>query len=382
MKPTIVHVITGLKTGGAELMLARLVEREERTAFRHVVISLTGDGAIAERIRAAGVPVYLLGLRPSLPNPLAVLRIARLLRRERAVVVQSWLYHADLLGGLGAWLARTPVAWGVHHGSLAPEVTSRSLAFVARACRAVARIVPTRIVCCAESARQAHAEYGYPVGKMLVIPNGFDLEQFRPIAATRQRVRDELGLHGEQPLVAIMSRFVPTKNHRLFVEAAGHVARDCPDARFLMAGEGLSDANPELAHWVRETGRADQFLLLGRRSDVSELLCAIDLLTVSSTTEAFPLIIGEAMATGVPCAVTDVGDNARMVGDTGRIVPSGDVEALAAAMTELISMPSAQRRALGMQARQRIASEFSIDTAAERYEALWRSLAAGERPCA
>lgn len=381
MKPTVVHVITGLQTGGAELMLARLVERQEQSRFRDVVVCLTGDGPTAERIRDAGVTVHLLGLRPGLPNPLGIARIARLIRRERAVAVQSWLYHADLLGGLGARLAGRPVAWGVHHSSLDPETTSRGVLRVARLCRLIAGVVPSRIVFCAESARRSHVDFGYPADKMVVIPNGFDLDKFRPDLDARASARAELGIGDDEVLIGIVGRFVPLKNHRLFVEAAALVANKHATAKFVMIGDDLDDSNAELAGWIEQTGHAGSFRLLGRRFDTPQLLAAMDIVALTSQTEAFPLVIGEAMATAVPCVSTDVGDAALLIGDTGRTVPSGDAGAMAAALAELVTTAPEERQKLGWRARQRMACEFEIGMIADRYEEVWRALAAGEQPC-
>ena len=381
MKPTVVHIITGLQTGGAELMLSRLLARHEQSAFRHVVICLTGDGPTADPIREAGMKVHVLGLRPGLPNPLGVVRIAGIIRQEQAAVVQTWLYHADLLGGLGARLARRPVAWGVHHSSLEPATTSPGVLRVARACRRLAGVVPGCIVLCAESARRSHVDFGYPAARTIVIPNGFDLDQFRPDPDARASARAELEIGDGEILIGIVGRFVPLKNHQLFVEAAALVAAKCPTARFVMVGDGLDETNTELTTWIDATGHADRFRLLGRRSDTPRLLAGMDIVALTSKTEAFPLVIGEAMATGVPCVSTDVGDAALLIGDTGCIVPSGDGGAMAAAMIELIALPVEQRLMLGWRARQRMACEFEIGTIAGRYEVVWRGLAAGERPC-
>jgi glycosyltransferase involved in cell wall biosynthesis len=148
-----------------------------------------------------------------------------------------------------------------------------------------------------------------------------------------------------------------------------------------MVGDALDGANAELATWIEVTGHADRFRLLGRRSDTPRLLAAMDIVALTSKTEAFPLVVGEAMAIAVPCVSTDVGDAALLIGDTGRITPSGDPTAMSTAMIELISMPVEQRQKLGWRARQRMACEFEIGTVAGRYDDVWRALAAGERPC-
>jgi glycosyltransferase involved in cell wall biosynthesis len=381
MKPVVAHVITGLKTGGAEMMLARLLERHEQSRFRPVVYCLTGNGPVADRIRSLGVPVHALGMRRGIPDPFTVLRLARALRRERAVAVQTWLYHADLIGGLAGRLAGIPVAWGVHNSRLRGNAAGTGLRAVIWLCARISRWAPTCIVCVAESSRTAHAEIGYPVRKMHVIPNGFDLAQFRPNPEARQRTRVELQIGPKDPVVMIAGRFVPLKNHRLFVEVAGIVADRVPSAHFVMAGDGLDEANAELTGWIAGTGHHSRFRLLGRRSDMADLLAATDVVALTSNTEAFPLVIGEAMATGVPCVSTDVGDARSLISDTGRVVPMGDTLGFATGLLELIELPEDRRRALGCAARTRMEAEFDLGRIAARYDALWQSLAAGERPC-
>jgi glycosyltransferase involved in cell wall biosynthesis len=223
---------------------------------------------------------------------------------------------------------------------------------------------------------------GYPAAKMIVIANGFDLDQFRPNPAARSRIRAELGVSDNALLIGIAGRFVPLKNHGLFVQAAGIVADKCPSARFLMAGDALDRDNANLAGWIEATGYPDRFHLIGRRPDMADVLAATDLVALTSNTEAFPLVIGEAMATGVPCVSTDVGDAGWLIGETGRIVPRDDPERFADALLDLLDMNAAERHELGCRARRRMEQKFEIRRVAARYDALWHALATGANPCA
>lgn len=331
MKPVVTHVITGLNTGGAELMLSRLMDLHGDSAFSHRVVCLTDEGPVADTIRAAGVPVRNLNMARGLPNPIAIRRLARMIAADRASVVQTWLYHADLIGGLAGRMAGVPVAWGIHHSRLDPETTSRSLRMTVRAGACLSSRVPTAIICCAEASRVAHIEHGYAADRMVVIPNGFDVRLFRPDSAARSRIRTELGIPEDHLLVGIAGRFVSLKNHRMFVEAAGQLRRSRADVHFVMAGDGLHADNPELSSWIEDAAVTDRMHLLGRRQDLNQVLAALDVCTLTSRTEAFPLVIGEAMATGIPCVATDVGDASYLIADTGRIVPSNDVSAFVAA---------------------------------------------------
>ncbi len=247
----IVHVITGLDTGGAELMLARMLERTDRSRFDSTVISLTDIGPTGQALEAVGTPVRALGMARGVPDPRALVALTRAMREIRPDVVQTWLYHADLLGGLAAKLAGgIPVAWGLHLGNLAPELNKRSTMLTSRACAKASRVLPTAIVCCAEATRTAHTAIGYRADKMVVIPNGFDLDRFRPDPNARESVRHELGLAPDALLIGLVARFDPQKDHKTSVRAAGLLAGLRPEARFVLCGGDVTWENQRLVAWI------------------------------------------------------------------------------------------------------------------------------------
>jgi glycosyltransferase involved in cell wall biosynthesis len=372
----LVIVITGLRTGGAEMMLLKVLERLD-PAWRPHVISLTDVGEIGHRIAALGIPVEGLGLRPGRVGPLAVARLATRLRELRPDVVHTWMYHADLVGGLAAKLAGgCAVGWAIHNTSLDPARTRLSTRLVARACAVLSGRVPDRIVSCSEVARQVHVGLGYCADRMVVLPNGFDLAAFRPDAAAREEVRRELGVADGTPLVGIVGRVDPVKNYEGFFVAAALVRARRPDAHFVLVGQGLEPGNADIVALAVAAGVGDVTHLLGRRDDVPRLMAALDVYVSSSHSEAFPNVLGEAMACGVPCAVTDVGDSGLIVGDTGRVVAPGDMVALAAAIGDLVELPPAGRSALASAARARVAARFEIGAVVKAYEAFYAELAA------
>lgn len=371
----VVHVITGLDTGGAELMLARMLTHPSRADGQTAVISLTDIGPAGRSIQAAGIPVHALNMPRGVPDPRALVGLTRLLRSLRPDVVQTWLYHADLMGGLAARMAGgIPVAWGLHLGNLAPELNKRSTLMTAHACARLSGLLPKTIVCCAEATKASHVEIGYRADRMVVIPNGFDLDRFQPDPAARARVRQELGLADATPLIGLVARFDPQKDHKSFVQAAGLLASFRPEARFLLCGAGVAWDNHLLASWIEAAKLRDRVYLLGRRDDMAEVQAALDIACSSSRGEAFPLAVGEAMAAGVPCVVTDVGDSALIVGETGRVVPAGNPSAMAAAMTETLEMGVEGRQQLGRDARRRIAERFSLGRMVSEYDSLYARL--------
>src|SRR5215207_523292 len=372
----VVRGMTGLNSGGAETMLYRLLSRTDRAVFKSEVISMTDVGPIGEKIRTLGMPVRALGMRRGVPNPLGLLRLARWIRQNPPHVVQTWMYQADLMGGLGARLGGgMPVAWGVHNTDLDARKVSRLKVLTVRACAWSSRLLPTRIVCCSESTRNFHEEVGYAADKIIVIPNGSDLATFKPDSEARRSVREELGIREGQPLVGLAARFDPQKDHHNFVRAAAMLHARLPDVNFVLCGDGITWQNPQLTEWIDAAGVRSYFHLLGRREDMPRLTAALDVVSSASYYgEAWPLAIGEAMACGVPCVVTNIGDSALMVGETGRVVPPRKPEALAEAWHEILTMSPHERTQLGMAARRYAEKHFSLEEAVARYERLYREL--------
>lgn len=372
----LLHLITDLDVGGAEMMLYRVLTRLDRSAFAPEVIALTDVGPLGARISALGIGVGTLGMRRGAPDPLGFLRLTRRLRANPPDVIQTWMYHADLLGGLVARLAgRAKVAWSLRQSNLDRRVNKPSTLLVVRACARLSHWLPARIVCNSDAACRAHTRLGYAAGKMVVIPNGFDLSAFKPDPEARVAVRRELGLPEEAVLIGLVARFDPQKDHGNFVRAAGLLHARRPDAHFLLCGGGVTWENRELAGWIEAAGIRGQCHLLGPRDDVPRLTAALDEATSSSNGEGFPNVIGEAMACGVPCVVTAVGDSAVVVGTTGRVVPPGDPWALAAGWSALLALGPAGRQRLGEAARERIGERFSLPAVVARYEQLYRDLA-------
>jgi glycosyltransferase involved in cell wall biosynthesis len=370
----LLHIITGLGTGGAETMLLNLVSALDPWGDASEVISLSGGGPLGERLRSAGVPVRELGMSRGRFTAAKVALLTRWTRAVRPDLVQTWMYHADLLGGLAARLAGVPTIWGIQQGNLNPSFNRWSTLVTAAACAAMSEWLPSRIVVCSRSASSAHEEFGYSRERMAVIPNGIDACRFRPDLEARCSMREELGIGDSTPLVGLAARLDPQKDHATFFRAAGRVQSRRPDARFALCGAGIEPESAAVRRWMEEAKLGDKCHLLGRREDVHRFFAALDVAVLSSRGEGLPLAVGEAMASGVPCVVTDVGDAACLVGRTGIVVPPGDPEALANGISILLSESTETRRERGVAARERIEREFAIPVVAARYRDLYREV--------
>jgi len=372
----IVHIITGLSTGGAEMMLYKLLSKIHSDEFESEVISLTDAGPVADKIRMLGVSVHALGMKRGKVHLVALAKLTLLLRKINPDLVQTWLYHSDLIGGLAAKCAGgIKTVWSIRQSNIDEESNKRSTIWVAKTCAKLSPWLPEKIICCSHATLKSHFSLGYSKAKMFVIPNGFDLDAFQPDQDARKSVRNELGLEEKTYLVGLVARFDPQKDHQNFINAAELIKENDSSAHFLLCGDGINDENIRLIQWIKQAELGDKIHLLGIRKDVSRLVAALDVAVSSSLGEGFPNVIGEAMACAVPCAVTDVGDSALIVGDTGRVVAPKDPDALAAAIIELLQASPEFREELGKQARLRVKKNYSLDSVVKKYEAVYRGVA-------
>jgi len=368
----IAHIITGLAPDGAERMLHRLIAGMDASTFENEVIVLTDLGPMATSIQAGGVRVRALGMKRGVANPVRLPRLVSWLRKSRPHVVQTWMYHADLVGGLAAKLAGVSgIVWNIRHGELRPGTVKRHTICAARACALLSNRLPNRIVCCSQTSRKFHANFGYAAGRMQVIPNGFDVERFKPSAIHRVEVREAFRIPQGAPVIGLIGRKHTVKDHQGFICAAGLLHREFPEARFLLFGEGAIPENSELIGWMQSAGIQNVCLLLGQREDIPRILNALDIASSASTGEGFPNVVAEAMACGIPCAVTDAGDSRFIVGQTGRVVAPMAPAALADAWKGLLELSPEARGQLKLAARERIERKFGLTTVINQYEELY-----------
>jgi glycosyltransferase involved in cell wall biosynthesis len=374
----VLHIITDLIPAGAQTMLYRLLAATDRSNVDCRVIALCKMDVIGEKIQQLGVPVTALAMSGRFPNPLAAARLAKMIRSFNPDIIQTWMYHADLMGGLAAkWAGGIPVVWGIHHTSFEPGGGKLLTRLVMRICAATSRLIPAGIVSCSEAGRRIHVARGYDPERLKVIPNGFDIDKFRPDQQARRNFRAELNLPDDCLLIGHAGRFHPQKDHATLIKAAEKLAARLPQCRFALAGRDIVWGGNQLTSWIEMKGLKQRFFLLGLREDMPAFYAGLDLLTSSSSQgEAFPLVLGEAMACGTPCVTTDVGDSALIAGDAGRVVPPGEAEALAQAWEEVLTLPAEEKSKLGRAARKRIEEEFSLPEIASRYLDLYRQLIA------
>ena len=367
------HLITDLEAGGAERNLVNVVTRADRTRIANEVISLLDPGIMAEELEAAGVPVTSLGMRRGRPSLKGLVSLVGHLRRTTPTILLTWLYHADFLGYLASRFApATRLVWNLRCSDIARAPDQRPLWHLVRT---LARLSAKPDVVVVNSVREQrfHQEIGYHPKQWLHVANGVDTDRFRPRPAERASLRARLGLPADARVIGLVARLHPMKDHETFLRAASLFAERDRDARFVLCGSGCGPDSEAMRTLVESLGLAGRVVLLGERTDLDNIYPAFDVLAQSSAYgEGLPNVVIEAMACGVPCVATDVGDSRDVIGETGLVLPPRDPEALARGWEKFFTE---RPRTVGANARVRILKHYSIDRARIDYESLYYHLA-------
>lgn len=369
--PHIVHVITGLDIGGAERALVKLVQ-STRDRFSHSVISLRSDGALVTPLKETGATVHQLGMSAGAIPTGHILTLARTLRALQPDLIQGWMYHGNIAGLVGAKLSRLscPLIWSIH-GLLHESDTSSPLTKALIWLGARLSTSPRKIIYKSVESRRDHEAVGYSRANSILMPNGFDTEAYRPDQQKGHALRSLWGITEDQVLVGVVARMHPVKDHLNFIQAAILVGAQRPSVRFAVIGrdaENIREAAGPLG--LLSTKLDNQLIALPEQSDVAAVMNALDIHVVSSASESFPNVLGEAMACGLPSVSTDVGACREVLGDSGLVVPAKSPSDLAQAIVQLVGDPALRRR-MGSAGRQRVMQNYSMAATRARYVDVW-----------
>ncbi len=367
----IVHIITGLNNGGAETMLYKLLQNIDASEYQCFVVSMLDKGVMGKKIESLGISVLPLNMNKKY-NILTAFFKTRKLCKD-AEMIQSWMYHANLWAFFSSLGLHKKIIWGIRRGELSPSTDKKTTLFTAKVGAWISHRIST-IVYCAENSKKFHEEkYCYAEKNSVVIPNGFELEKYKRSETSRAMIRNQLGIDDEKIVIALVGRYHVVKGHKNFCKALGLLAgKTKKEIHILFVGYGNTKTNSELMALIRENYLESRVSCMGARDDIPDLLSATDFLVSASYTEAFSNVIGEAMSCEVPCVVTDVGDSAGIVGNTGIVVPNNEPTVLANGIMEMISKDKAEREMLGKKARTRIQELFEIKVVSSKYEKLYK----------
>ena len=373
------HVVTGLETGGAELMLVRLVSALPGLS---IVVNLGSGGRARDKLTSLGVQVVDLNLTTKSVNSMirfsgACWELRKIIKDFKPSVIQGWMYHANVMSTLVSRTIpkRPPVAWGIRQSLSSLDREKPLTRAVIQASRLASRTAD-KIVYNSTVARESHESFGFHPASGTVLANGFDTQVFAPSLKLRQQIRGEIGVDDDTFVIALFARYHPMKDHVLFCRAAAILVGKVRSVRFIMAGKEIQRSNRVLMQQLVTSGIDQHTTLLGERDDMATLYNGADVVSVTSRWgEAFPNVLAEAMACGVPCVTTDVGDAREVVGRDGLVIRPGDVDALIAAWMGIYSMSKELRGSLGQTLRARVQTKFDLNAITARYTALYEQLA-------
>ena len=371
----VLHIITTITIGGAEMMLYNLCSRTSSHRFMHTILVLQNPGPVAPMLNSIGSETFFLNLNEKTSLPKAFPKLLKLVRILKPDVIQGWMYHGNLAASLAKlfYHSRVPVVWNIRHSLY-------DIGLEKIATRPVIRIgawlsgIADRVIYNSRISMRQHGKFGYSSKKNSFIPNGFDTSIFKPDPQAGKALRAELGLSADCLLVGLIARYHPLKDHHCFLKAASKLRKKNPQLKYVLVGRGVDKSNMQLIQIINDLALKKAVHLLGERRDIPKLTSGLDIMCSSSISEGFPNTIGEAMTCAVPCIATDVGDTAFLMDGTGLIIPPSNPDALAKALDQFSCATFESLKTIGRKGRARIQNHFEIKMIAQKYERLYHQL--------
>ena len=369
----VLHIITGLDDGGAEAVLFRLCKLDKK--YQHIVISLQAKQKYESLLKKLNISVHTLNFSNSSINFFGLFKLFKLIRQIKPDVVQTWMPHADLIGGVLARIAGVKkIFWGVHHANLIKGKINRLVIMIVRLNALLSNLVPTKIIYCAEKSREVQESIGFKKSKGVVVHNGYDTNSFFQDSSLDHIIRNELGIPDETFLIGHVGNYHPLKDQETLIKSLRYLDQKSINFNAILVGNKLEPSNKNLVTLINENGLTERIHLLGIRNDITTIMNGIDIFMLSSISEAFPNVLNEAMLCGTPCLTTDVGDSGFIVGNTGWIVQPKDSKAMADACVHALNekeQDSENWKKRKEACRERIIENFSFEKMINKYKDIW-----------
>lgn len=359
----ILHLITGLNTGGAEMMLYKISKYRSRK-IEYKVLSLTTLGPISDKIRSTGVPVESLGLTKNPISLLKAFKLFKIINMFKPDIIQTWLYHSDLIGAIAGLITNTPVYWNIRQEKVSLKLNKWSTVAVFKLCSFLS-FVPKRIISCSKRAQEFHIENGFSKDKFELVYNGFELDAFTPPST------GQLKENFEKKLVIHVGRYAPLKNQIGFIEVASKIKDQIPEAVFEMYGDNVDNKNPYLDQAIKKHKNLQGSIFLrGRTDSPQELYKKSSLLISTSFSEGFSNTIGEAMASALPVIGTFAGDTEFIIDNDKLVFQPTDYIGIAGEASRIMKDFNTFSHISG-EARNKIEERFNITEITKKYESLY-----------
>jgi len=353
----LLFVIRELGHGGAERQLIELARGLDPRRFSTTVVTLYGGGGLLADLKATS-DVEFVSLEKRSRWDLATMfaRLGRVVRQRRPQIIHGYMPMANELSLLAGKAVGAKVVWGVRTSLLELNEMDLPVRAVFQAGKVMSRWADL-IISNSRAGRDFHVKFGYRADRMIVIPNGVNVDRFREDTDAGSRLRAEWGVGANEVLVGLVARLDWGKDHETFLRSAAGSMSRCPELRFVCVGGGPAGERRRLEKLAESLGLGSRLLWTGPRSDLPAVYSAIDVLVSSSCAgEGFSNSVGEAMSCAVRCVVTDVGDSAQVVGGTGAIVPPRRPDLLADA---IVTTVASKGRARCPAARERIVTQYT-----------------------
>ena len=351
-------------------MLFNLTSAGEKSLWQSTVLSLTDEGHYGPLLRKAGVEVISVGGVKGILSPVKLFRLILLLRHRRFHLIQSWLYHGDFLGIPLSLLLRCPLIWNLRCSSVDwktySPITWRIVKLLARLSR-----FPKAVIVNSSAGLDAHRKLGYRPRKWVNIPNGFDTKKFQPKDKTHHDLRDTLNLPLTTRLIGTVGKWDPLKDYPTLFEGARLLLTSQNDVHFVMWGMGLTKENKELVSKLEHKKLGQNFHLMGLQPNLENWLPGLDLFTLTSKTEGFPNVLGEAMACGIPCVSTNAGAAAEIIDQEGVVVEISNASQLMQGWVKILSLKKEEYLSLSNKVRNSVLQRYSLNTILDAYHQLY-----------
>ena len=370
----VLHIITGLQRGGAETLLCNLCKFDKE--YKHSIISMSDiknkDMVFKD---LPNISIYSLNFKNGRIKLSGLFMLYRLIIQINPDAVQTWMVHADLIGGLIARFAGIKnIFWGVHHTILMGGKSKLSTIFIVKLNAFLSRFIPKKIIYCAEKSKSIQESIGFKKSKGVVIQNGYDINSFFQNRSLGEDFRNEFYISDHTFVIGHVGSYDPLKDQNTLIEALAFLDQEHFDFNAVLVGKNLDNNNLELVTKLKENGLNDRVHLLGVRNDIPAVMNGIDLFVLTSLSEAFPNVLNESMACGTPCVTTNVGDASLIVDNTGWVVQPKDAKAIADAVIKAAGEKESnninwlKRRD---DCTKRISSNFTLEKMLEKYKEVW-----------
>ena len=359
MSIKILHIISGLNDGGAESALYNFLCCSKNQI--HYVISLKGPGKYGKLIEERGIKAFYLNFSLNLSIVYDFIYLIKLIKSIKPDIVQTWLYHADLLGGCAAYLANSRnIFWGIHHTNLDKDFNKLSTILVAKINSFLSYLIPRKIIVCAESSKVIHMKKGYSKKKLITIPNGINTNKFKKSKKERSEFRKKINVKPHEFLYGTVARFHPIKDHVTLIKSIYKLKESGFKFKFLLIGKDINYKNKTLNSLINKYRLKKFLILLEEEKNINLVMNALDLHVLSSKSEALPMVIIEAMACGTPCIATNVGDIKNIIVEKNLIVETSNHLKLFSAIKNFSNLKLDQKNELSNFCEEHIKRKYSL----------------------